>query len=201
MKLLCSLLFFGGIVDCCLAMINGHTASIVYSFIPFCVTTLLYMFNVWEEGKSNAVKKPLPTIIKEVKENWKKSFLKAVEDYNTLQDLRSQIADGEIAWQLATLQQMAEKILQYLEQNPERISVAEEFIEIYQDKVVGLIQQYIALEKVQYSCSEMDESKSLTKKMLSSLLETYKKEFEKILNFQFMNFNTEINVFQRFLGK
>ena len=95
---------------------------------------------------------------------------------------------------------MAEKILKYLDENPEQIPEAEEFIEIYQDKAVVLIHRYLSLEKVKYSCAKMNESKLLIKKMLSSLLETYKKEFEKILNSRFMDFNAEINVFQQFIN-
>lgn len=197
MKFLWLLLFFMSIVECCAAVITGDASSVVCVLLPFFIVTILYALNVREKRKY--CEKPLWTISKKTKKTGEKSLLKAIEDHNTLQRLKKQITDGEISWQLENLQQVAEKILKYLDGHPEQIPEAEEFIEIYQDKAVVLIHQYLELEKVKYSCAKMDESKLLIKKMLSSLLETYKKEFEKILNSRFMDFNAEINVFQRFI--
>lgn len=135
----------------------------------------------------------------EAKNSLKESLEKAKKDYKILQDLSSQIADDEVAWQLAILQQVAGKIVEYLEQNPERIPVAEEFIEIYQDKAVVLMQQYFALEKIHFPCSEMNEIKTRINKTLSSLLAAYKTEFKRILDYQLMNLNTELDVFQSFI--
>lgn len=198
MKFLWLLLFFMSVMECCAAVITGDSSSVVCVLLPFFIVTVLYALNVREKRK--CYKKTSRTIPKEAKKTWEKSLLKAIEDHNTLQKLKKQIADGEIAWQLGNLQEVAGKILKYLDKNTEQIPEAEEFIEIYQDKTVVLIHQYLSLEKVKYSCAKMDESKLLIKKMLSSLLETYKKEFEKILNSRFMDFNAEINVFQQFIN-
>lgn len=62
-----------------------------------------------------------------------------------------------------------------------------------QDKAVVLMQQYFALEKAHFPCSEMNEIKVRINKTLSSLLVTYKTEFKRILD------NTELDVFQSFI--
>ena len=174
---------------------SGKPLLVIFSATPFCVLLLAYIKPVYKAPKAKGLQ------IKTTETELKESFAKAIKDYNALQDLKEKIASHSVKERLTELQRTAEGILDYLEQNPERMSAAEEFIEIYQDRAVSLMNQYFSLEKIQFSCREMDEAKIHAEKVLLSLNETYKKEFKKMLGFQFMDFHAEADVFQRAMGE
>ena len=187
-------LFIIGFCGC----LSNKPLLIVLSGTPFCILLLVYIKLAWRnQSQKNLQTKSTRTI----KTESKGKFSKAVKDYNTLQDLSQEITNNEVRKRLIELQHTAEGILDYLKQNPERMSAAEEFIEIYQDRAVSLVKQYLSLEKTKFSCKEMDEARIHIEKVLFSLNETYKKEFKKILNFQLIDFHAEADAFQWIMGK
>ena len=187
-------LFIIGFCGC----LSNKPLLVILLGTPFCILLLVYIKLAWRnQSQKNLQTKSTRTIKTELKGN----FSKAVKDYNTLQDLSQEITNNEVRKRLIELQHTAEGILDYLEQNSERISAAEEFVEIYQDRAVSLMNQYLSLEKTKFSCREMDEAKIHIEKVLFSLNETYKREFKKILGFQFMDFYAEADAFQRIMGK
>lgn len=195
MKILLYFTFFLIAVTGC---ISGKPSLVIFTTIPFCILLLVYIKLAWKGSKKKGSQtKATKTISTEAKE----SFTKAIKDYNVLQDLRQEIASDSVRIRLTELQRTAKGVLDYLEQNPERMSAAEDFIEIYQDRAVSLINQYLSLEKIRFSCKEMDEAKIHVEKVLSSLNETYKKEFKRIIDFQFMDFHAEADTFQWAMGE
>ena len=124
------------------------------------------------------------------------SFAKAAGDYDVLQDLRQKVKDREMSQELVALQHVAGNMLRYLERNPERIAAAEDFIEIYQEKAAVLLRQYVELEETQIASDEVVQAKARVKEMLSSLRTTYEEEFKRVLNYQIMDLNAEIEVLQ-----
>ena len=125
------------------------------------------------------------------------SFAKAVGDYDALQALRQEVKDRELTQELVALQQVAGNMLRYLERNPERIAAAEDFIEIYQEKAAVMVRQYADLEETQLASDEVMQAKARVKGMLSSLRTTYEEEFKRVLNYQIMDLNAEIDVLQQ----
>lgn len=195
MKILLYFTFFLIAVTGC---ISGKPSLVIFTTIPFCILLLVYIKLAWKGSKKKGAQtKATKTISTESKE----SFAKAIKDYNTLQDLRQEIASDSVRIRLTELQRTAKGVLDYLEQNPERMSAAEDFIEIYQDRAVSFMNQYLSLEKIRFSCKEMDEAKIHVEKVLSSLNETYKKEFKRIIDFQFMDFHAEADTFQWAMGE
>lgn len=124
------------------------------------------------------------------------SFAKAVGDYDVLQNLRLQIKDREMAQELVALQHVSGNMLRYLERNPERIAAAEDFIEIYQEKAAVMLRQYVDLEETQLASDEVVQAKARVREMLSSLRMTYEEEFKRVLNYQIMDLNAEMDVLQ-----
>ena len=124
------------------------------------------------------------------------SFSKAVNDYDALQMLRQEIKDREMTQELVSLQHVAGNMLRYLERNPERIAAAEDFIEIYQEKAVVMLRQYLELEDTQLASDEVVQAKARVKDMLFSLRTAYEAEFERVLNYQILDLNAEIEVLQ-----
>lgn len=124
------------------------------------------------------------------------SFAKAADDYDALQNLHPAIKDREMSQELVALQHVAGNMLRYLERNPERIAAAEDFIEIYQEKAAVMLRQYVELEETQIASDEVVQAKARVKEMLSSLRTTYEEEFKRVLNYQIMDLNAEIEVLQ-----
>ena len=124
------------------------------------------------------------------------SFAKAADDYDALQNLHPAIKDREMSQELVALQHVAGNMLRSLERNPERIAAAEDFIEIYQEKAAVLLRQYVELEETQIASDEVVQAKARVKEMLSSLRTTYEEEFKRVLNYQIMDLNAEIEVLQ-----
>ena len=155
---------------------SGKPLLVIFSTIPFCALLLVYIKLAYKTPKAKGLQRKT---IKTTETELKESFAKAIKDYNVLQDLKEKITSHSVRERLTELQRTAEGILDYLGQNPERMSAAEEFIEIYQDRAVSLMNQYFSLERIQFSCREMDEAKIHAEKVLLSLNETYKKEFKK----------------------
>ena len=124
------------------------------------------------------------------------SFAKAAGDYDVLQDLRQKVKDREMSQELVALQHVAGNMLRYLERNPERIAAAEDFIEIYQEKAAVMLRQYVELEETQLASEEVVQAKRRVKEMLSSLRMTYEEEFKRVINYQLMDLNAEIEVLQ-----
>ena len=193
-----TLLYFVLFVVAVCGCISGNPLLVIFSTIPFCTLLLVYIKLACKTPKAKGLQRKT---IKTTETELKESFAKAIKDYNILQDLKEKIASHSVKERLTELQRTAEGVLDYLRQNPERMSAAEEFIEIYQDRAVSLMNQYFSLEKIQFSCREMDEAKNHIEKVLLSLNETYKKEFKKMLGFQFMDFHAEADVFQRAMGE
>lgn len=192
--LLYFILFMVAVYGCA----SGKPLLVIFSTIPFCALLLVYIKLAYKTPKAKGLQRKT---IKTTETELKESFAKAIKDYNVLQDLKEKITSHSVRERLTELQRTAEGILDYLGQNPERMSAAEEFIEIYQDRAVSLMNQYFSLERIQFSCREMDEAKIHAEKVLLSLNETYKKEFKKMLGFQFMDFHAEADVFQRAMGE
>ncbi len=122
------------------------------------------------------------------------NFSKAVKDYDDLQALRPRIKDREMAKEFSLLQNVSGNMLRYLEKNPDRIAAAEDFIGIYQDRAAVILHQYVELEETQFASDELLQAKARIKDMLSSLRSAYDEEFKRILNYQILDLNAEIDV-------
>ncbi len=129
------------------------------------------------------------------------SFAKAVDDYNYLQSLRGEIKDTEMVQDLVSLQNISANMLRYMEHHPERTAQAEEFINIYQDKTVSMLRQYMELEETQLASSEVAAMKVRVKDMLRSFHAVYEEQFGRLLNYQLMDLDAELQVLQRSLQK
>ncbi len=139
----------------------------------------------------------LPDISGENAELVEECYNKAVTDYNYLNTAMDQLQDVELQNQLAKIQDIAYRMLQYLHKNPEKILLARRFVDYYQDRAVVMVKQYIEMEKINLESDEVVSMKHRIKDMLDSFDEAYEEQFSKLLNDQLMNMDAELQVMKQ----
>lgn len=139
----------------------------------------------------------LPNISGENAELVEECYNKAVTDYNYLNDAMDKLQDEELKEQLAKIQDIAYRMLQYVKKNPEKILLARRFVDYYQDRAVVMVNQYIEMEKLKLESDEVVSMKHRVKDMLNSFDEAYEEQFSKLLNDQLMNMDAELKVMQQ----
>ena len=125
------------------------------------------------------------------------SYTKAVADCAYIEEARRKIPDAELSLQLGKMQQVAGNMLHYLEKNPQKLPLAQRFIDYYQDRAVLLVKKYQELESTELKTAQVEEMKARMKEALSGLDEAYEEQFERLLSDQFIDLDAELKVMQQ----
>ena len=125
------------------------------------------------------------------------SYLKAVTDYAELEAAAKSIQDKEVVQQIGKMQEISGNMLQYLEKHPEKLPLAQKFVDYYQDRAVLLTRKYQELEKTGLETSATAEMKAKVKTTLFGFDEAYEEQFEHILQDQFLDLNAELKVVEQ----
>lgn len=151
----------------------------------------------WDWKKTRTPQLDLDELEEDRAEYLQENFDKAMDDYRFIESARKNIADRELAAQLARMQRVAKKLLANLEKNPERIPLAYKFIDYYQDRAVKIVKQYQELEETELSTDRVRDLKARMKTTLAALDEAYTDQFEHVLNDQMISADAELKVMQQ----
>ncbi len=151
----------------------------------------------WDWKKNRTPRLDLKELEAERAQYLQENFDKAIADYNFLEEARGNLSDRELSAQLKLLQRTAKNLLNHLEKNPERISLACKFIDYYQDRAVKIVKQYQELEETQLSTEKVLDLKDRMKQMLSALDDAYQDQFEHVINDQIISVDAELKVMQQ----
>lgn len=124
-------------------------------------------------------------------------FSKAVDDFNAIEKEMKHVDDDELRKQLRKMQGIAKNFLTYLQQHPERMSLARRFVDYYQDRALLLVRKYQELEKTGLEAQEVQQSKWDIKQLLDKFDEAYEDQFSKVLNAQLMDLDAEMKVMKQ----
>ncbi len=124
-------------------------------------------------------------------------FRKAVDDFNAIEKEMKHVDDDELRKQLRKMQGIAKNFLTYLQQHPERMSLARRFVDYYQDRALLLVRKYQELEKTGLEAQEVQQSKWEIKQLLDKFDEAYEDQFSKVLNAQLMDLDAEMTVMKQ----
>lgn len=124
-------------------------------------------------------------------------FNKAVDDFNALEKELKRVQDNELRKQLRKMQGIANNFLTYLQQHPERMSLARRFVDYYQDRALLLVRKYQELEKTGLEAQEVQQAKEEIKQLLDNFDEAYEDQFSKVLNAQLMDLDAEMKVMKQ----
>lgn len=130
-------------------------------------------------------------------EELKKYLEDAREDFTAIETCKRKIRDLEVKTEVEKLNQTAEKIIAFLEENPGKIRLARQFIDYYQDTASSLLQKYVKLQDTNLSTNEVQKLKSETAKAVKTLNTVFEGQFQKLLRNEMMDMDAEIRLLQQ----
>lgn len=136
----------------------------------------------------------------EANEFAEETYLKAYNDFNAINDLIPQLADKELKHQLLKMQNIAMKLINYLHDNPAKMSLADQFINYYQDRALSLSQQFLEFEEMGLNTPEIADVKAKTKRTLDSFDEAYEAQFTRLLTDKVMEMESELKVAEQIMS-
>ena len=91
------------------------------------------------------------------------------------------------------------RILSYLEENPEKISMARRFFTYYLDTAAGLLERYIQLQETGLRTPEVTETLRKTAGTFPVLNEVFEKQFTRLMEGELMDVEAEISLLENTL--
>ena len=101
------------------------------------------------------------------------AFEKALSDFNRMEAERRGLTDSDLCRTVANMQHIARNFLYYLQQYPERIGLAEHFIDYYQDRAVFMVRKYKKLSATGLRTDKVVQTQQKLKTLLSQLDQAY----------------------------
>lgn len=108
-------------------------------------------------------------------------FEKAVADFNRMEGERWGLTDPDLQATTANMQHIARNLLYYLKQYPERIPLAEPFINYYQDRAVFLVHKYKQLTVTGLKTQKVVATKKKVRDLLLQMDAAYENQFTEVL--------------------
>lgn len=130
-------------------------------------------------------------------EELKKSLEDAKEDFRTIETCKGKIKDPGVKTQVLKLNQTAGRIIGFLEENPEKIRLARQFINYYQDTASSLLQKYVKLQDTSLGTEEVQKLKEETTEAVKMLNTVFESQFQKLLRNEMMDMSAEIKLLQQ----
>lgn len=162
----------------------------------------------WQESQAKAKTLPSvkPAALSETSEGntvsdfAQESYEKAVADYNHLNEIIRHLSDKELIGQLEKMQAIAFKMLNYMKYHPEKVALADQFINYYQDRALSLSQQFLEFEEMNLNTSEINQLKAKTKITLESFDEAYEAQFSRMVSDKIMEMESELQVARQIMS-
>ena len=130
-------------------------------------------------------------------EELKKSLEDAEEDFRMIENCKDRIKDPGVRIETEKLNLTAGRIITYLKENPEKIRLARQFINYYQDTASSLLQKYVKLQDTSLGTREVQSLKEETIKAVKMLNTIFENQFQKLLRNEMMDMSAEIKLLQQ----
>lgn len=119
---------------------------------------------------------------------------KAVADYNELNSILRQLQDPGMRIQLKKMQDIANRMIHYLENHPEKLSLADQFINYYQDRALYMSKQFLEFEQLKLNTPDIAAIKAKTRATLDSFDEAYEAQFSRMVSDKVLEMESELKV-------
>lgn len=130
-------------------------------------------------------------------EELKKYLEDAKEDFQTIGECREKIKDTEVKQEVEKLNRVAGRIIAFLEEHPEKIRLARQFIDYYQDTASSLLQKYVQLQDTSLGTEEVERLKGNTARAIQTLNTVFEGQFQKLLHNEMMDMDAEIRLLEQ----
>lgn len=120
----------------------------------------------------------------------------AEEDMAAISRAGQKIRHPRIRAESQKLYQTGVKILEYLENHPERISAARRFFTYYLDTAVEILEKYLPFQASGLQTEEVLALKASTEKAMLILNEAFEKQFTNLMRNDILDIETDIKVLE-----
>lgn len=128
------------------------------------------------------------------------AFEKAVSDFNRMEVERLGLTDPDLRRTVANMQHIARNFLYYLQQYPERIGLAEHFIDYYQDRAVYMVHKYKKLAATGVKTDKVVNTQNKLKTLISQLDQAYEEQFTQVMEAELVTIDGETTVMAKNLS-
>lgn len=169
----------------CAAMLTGR--DLMASGAIAAMSLLLWPWGLSQEA-------PTEPIRHSENKPYQEPLNKARADYAAIQGNIGLLQDKTMVAQVKRLQDIAERMLTYLDSHPERVPVATRFIDYYQDRTATLMRQYVALRKTGLQTKEMERLQHDMRTTFQGFAAAYEKQFAKVIDSEILAMDAKLKV-------
>ena len=132
-------------------------------------------------------------------EEFQKLLEEARKDLKQISRAAREITNIKAKEDAEALEAGGRRILSYLEENPEKISMARRFFTYYLDTAAGLLERYIQLQETGLRTPEVTETLRKTAGTFPVLNEVFEKQFTRLMEGELMDVEAEISLLENTL--
>ncbi|HIT66343.1 MAG TPA: 5-bromo-4-chloroindolyl phosphate hydrolysis family protein [Candidatus Merdisoma merdipullorum] len=132
-------------------------------------------------------------------EELRKLLDEAQEDLRRIGKAAKEISNIQAKRDAEALEDGGLRILEYLEENPEKINMARRFFTYYLDTAAGLLERYVQLQETGLRTPEVTEAIKRTAGALPTLNTVFEKQFTRLMEGELLDVEAEINLLENTL--
>lgn len=130
-------------------------------------------------------------------ENLERQMMEAKKGYKSIQDSMEKIKDPSILQEAEQLNAISKELIRYLEQHPDKIVYARQFIDYYQETASKLLARYAELENTGLKTEDILKLKESTTKALHTLHKAFEQQFQKLVQNEMIDMEAEIRLLEQ----
>ena len=119
------------------------------------------------------------------------------KDYKRLEKAAAQIKEEELGRSCRELLDIAESILKYLKDNPEKIMAARRYMDYYQETAVHVLENYIELRETKLATREAEEIIGKTREAVETLKDAFQLQLQKLMENELMDMEADLNLLKQ----
>ncbi|AGK98509.1 5-bromo-4-chloroindolyl phosphate hydrolysis family protein [Clostridium pasteurianum] len=131
-------------------------------------------------------------LIEQLKNTIDEGYSKVTE----IKRLSKQIKKVSIKNKIDEICTIADKIFQYLKENPKRVSNIRRFLNYYLDAMINILKKYISIYNQEVDSAEITHSLSKVEELLDTVKKAFTEQQEKLLSNDMDALDTEIELFK-----
>ena len=194
-------LFFAGFAAVCAWAGNDMAAAGCLLFAGVSAVVRFAVRRMPEKGRLATLSKDALAAIPEAEQQtYAELYEKAQKDYLAIDEAEKTLQDGDIRAELAGLQPISVRIMDYMGAHPEKSPLARKFVTYYQDRTAALAKEYLEFEHTGLSTEQVEATKAKIRQTLAAMDEAYTAEVEKLLSDKLLDVDAELKVMEQTLA-
>lgn len=184
----------------------GFTNEAEHTWVSYFLLIDLMLFGIGGVYYFNRyIKHPIqlpknsPLLTEEQQHFAAENLTQVTNNHTEMKRIAAQVQDKALANQLRKMQFISQKILDYMNNHPEKITLANQFIDYYQPKAIQLTRDFTELEATGLTTPDVQAAKQQIIDTLSKFDEAYEAQFSRLLSEKLLNLNAELTIANKIL--